>query len=273
MAPVPAPVSQPRAVGSAQFSGKLRGNATVLDDLRQQGSSKLLFPRNAGTAMTAVLLNTAGGITGGDRFKTEASAGPGCHVVVTTQAAERAYRAQTGETGQVTSRVHLDSGARLDWLPQETLLYDGAALDRRLSVHMAADARFLMVEPVIFGRAEMGEVVTDLQFSDRVDLWVEGQLCFADRTRLDGNAQARLAGTATGGGARAMASVLLACPDADRWLVPARDLLPDTAGISLIRDGVLFARLLAADSYTLRQTLIPLIERLSDASLPRTWMI
>lgn len=243
-------------------------------DLRQQGSLKLVFPRAHGQGgKTGIVLNTAGGVTGGDRFDLSAHVETGAHLVLSTQAAERAYRAQPDETGRIRNHITIEAGARCDWLPQETILYDGSALTRRLTVEMASTSRALLVEPVIFGRAAMGERLRDLRFSDRIDVIRDGTLLFTDRTSLIGDAEATLQGTATGNGCGAMANVLLAAPDADRFLASARPLIPATGGVSLIRDGLLFARLLAADGFELRQTLIPLLCHLSHSALPRTWIL
>lgn len=251
----------------------MRDGRTVLDKLHQQGSTKLLFPRSYAPAMNAVMLNTGGGITGGDRFHLSADVGAGCHLVLTTQAAERAYKAQPGEVGRVETALTVATGARLDWLPQETLLFDGSSLNRRLKIEMAPDARALTVEPVVFGRTAMGEVLHDLAFCDRVDIIRDGKTEFADRTRLNGDAVAHLAGRATGGECAAMASVVYASADAATFLDRAREMMPETGGVSLIRDGILFARLLASDGFVLRQRLLPLIDLLSTSPLPRNWMI
>ncbi|MCR9125764.1 MAG: urease accessory protein UreD [Rhodobacteraceae bacterium] len=253
--------------------GRRRGDATVVGDLRQQGSLKLLFPRSDADAMTAVLLNTAGGVTGGDRFETRIEAEAGGHLVATTQAAERAYRAQAGETGRLRTRIEVAPGARVDWLPQETIVYDGAALDRHLRVNMAADAVLLLVEPVIFGRAAMGETVTDLRLRDRIDVRRDGLPVFADRTRLTGNARDLMRRGAVGAGAGAMASLVYAAPDAARFVAPAREIVQHRGGVSLVRDGVLFARVLAKDGFALRRTLLPLIASMSVTPLPRTWIL
>lgn len=234
---------------------------------------KVLFPRNSGTSMTGVFLNTAGGITGGDRFDIDVHAQTGCQLILTTQAAERAYRAQPGETGQLTTRLSIDPGAQINWLPQETLLYDHCALDRALTIDMAEDSRFLMCEPVVFGRVAMKETVALGAFRDRVNLYRNGRLVFADRTQLDGPIANTLSGLATANGCVAMASVVLAAPDADRFLAPAQELMSETCGVSLIRPGLLNARLLAADCFDLRRTLQPLIQLLSGDQIPRTWMI
>lgn len=222
---------------------------------------------------TAVLLNTAGGVTGGDRFDVAARVETGAHLVLTTQAAERAYRAQPGETGRIDTRLTIEANARCDWLPQETILYDGAALRRRLTVDIAGTARALMVEPVIFGRAAMGEHLHDLRFADRIDVVRDGATLFSDRTALNGDAWALMRRRATGGGCGAMASVVLVAADAERHLAGARDLMPGTGGVSLVRDGLLYARLLAQDGFDLRRALIPLLRHLGVTHLPRTWIL
>lgn len=245
----------------------------MLQTLYQQGASKLLLPRAGSDALTAVVLNTAGGMTGGDRFEITARAEAGAHLVVTTQAAERIYRAEPGEVASLTCHLTIGHGARLDWLPQETILFDRCALNRRLMAELSADATFLMVEPLIFGRAAMGESVQTGHFRERIEVRRNGRLVFADAIRLSGEIQQLLDDPAVAGGSRAMAALLLVSDKAEALLKPLRALLPASAGASLIREGVLFARILASDGYTLRQSLLPAIERLSGAPLPRNWML
>ena len=273
IAPVTAGPRQPRAIGRARVTARLRAGRSVLGELYQQGASKVLLPRTGGSALTAVTLNTAGGMTGGDSFQIAARAETGAHLVVTTQAAERVYRAQDNETAALTCHLTVQDNARLDWLPQETILFDRCALTRRLTADLGANAAFLMVEPLIFGRAAMGETLTAGAFRERIEVRRQGALVFAAATRLTGDIQKQLDHPATAGGARAMASLLYVAANAETHLNALRSLLPATAGASLIRDGVLFARILAPDGYTLRQSLLPAITRLSGAPLPRTWML
>ncbi|GAA6180188.1 urease accessory protein UreD [Shimia sp. NS0008-38b] len=274
----PKSAKQPRAIGTSKFGSKLRGEITVLDDLRLSGSSRVLFPhanfaRGRSAALQAVLLNTAGGITGGDRFEVNATAAQNSHLTITTQAAERAYRSIDPEPGRLESALTLEEGATLDWLPQETIVFDGASLDRNLTVDMTGTSRFLMVEPLIFGRTAMGESVQSADIFDRITLRRNNSLLFADRVKLSSNVQAHLNRPTIAGGGRAMATVLLAAPDAEHHLDGLRALLPSTGGASLIRDGLLFARILAADGHALRQSLIPALKLLHGADLPRTWML
>lgn len=268
----PAPVV-PRAIGTVRVAAKRSGERTVLDRLYQKGSAKALLPRTFETGLTAVLLNTSGGVTGGDRFAYAADAQAGTHLTLTTQAAERAYRALPGHTGQIETRLTAHQGARLDWLPQETILFDGAALNRRFDVDLAADATLLAVESFILGRAAMGETVHDLRLSDQWRVRRDSTLVYADALRMHGDADAIARRAGTLGGHRAFATILFTGPDADRHLAPLRSRIGATGGASLIRDGVLAARLTAADGFHLRKALIPALEHLRGTPLPRPWSI
>ncbi|RSK30727.1 urease accessory protein UreD [Rhodovulum iodosum] len=259
-------------MGRIAVAAKATARGSVLQDLHQAGAMKALFPRPRGPALDVISINSAGGITGGDRFRLEARAGAGAHLRVTTQAAERAYRAQPGETGQVRNLVSAGPGARAEWLPQETILYDGAALDRRLDVELAGDAAFLMVEPLVFGRLAMGEALTDARFRDRISIRREGVPVYRDGLGLTGDICAHLGRRGVAGGGVAMASMVLAAPGAEAHLAPLRALMPRTGGVSLIRPDLLVLRLVAADGYALRKTLVPVLTRLTDNALPRSWM-
>ncbi len=263
----------PRARGALHVRAKRREVASVIGDLRQSGSLKALFPHGGGPALDLVFLNTAGGMTGGDQFEIAATADAGAHITLTTQAAERIYGAVDPRPATLTTLLDLGAGARMDWLPQETIFFDRAALRRNLDVTLAADATFLMVEPLVFGRRTMGEVVRHGYFADDVRVRRGNDLIFADAVRLSGDIDASLQGAATAQGCVAMASVLYAAPDAEAHLNPLRELMPNQGGVSLIRDGVLFARLMAPDSFLLRRALVPVMAHLKGGPLPKTWML
>ncbi|SFA98457.1 urease accessory protein [Poseidonocella pacifica] len=262
---------QPRARGTLRLSTKAGPKGSAIDGLRQQGCLKALFPRVTGHT-EAILINTSGGITGGDRLRISATAGAGSRLALTTQAAERAYAAQPGPAGRLTTDLTVADGASLAWLPQETILFDRSALNRRLSVDLAPEARFLMVEPIIFGRRAMGERLSAIDFDDRVEIRRAGRLIYLDAARLNGDAEAHLDRPAIGAGARAMAAVVFAAPEAEAQLPLVRALLPQSAGASLLGPDLLVARLLAPDSLALRRMLLPLLTRLNAGPLPRSWM-
>ncbi len=263
---------QPRARGAVQLTAVASPRGTEIAKLRQSGSLKLVFPR-AETDLQAVLVNTAGGITGGDRFDVDLHAGPGARLTVTTQAAERAYRAQPMSTGRLDTRLTIGVGARLCWLPQETLLFEGSTLRRTLEVDMAEDATFLMVEPLVFGRAAMGEILRDARLTDAITVRVGGRPAYLDRLTLSGDVTAHLSRPTIAGGAGALATLLYVGAEAEAHLGPVRAMLEETAGASLIGPDLLAVRMLAPDSFDLRRSLIPVLTRLGGQALPRAWMI
>lgn len=220
-----------------------------------------------------VLTNTSGGVTGGDRFRTEISVGDGASVSVSTQAAERAYRAQPGQVGRVDTSLRVEAGSRVNWLPQETILFDGCAFARRLSVDVAGGGTALIVEPLVFGRSAMGERVVSGALDDRIEMKSEGHLLFLDRTRIEGNVAEALGRPAVAAGACASALVLFVSPKAEGVLPAVRDMLPALGGASLVLPTLVMIRLLASDAFALRTSLVPLIELLHEDVVPRPWMI
>ncbi len=266
-------LAQPRARGELRIAVRSCGGRTRLRDLRQAGSLKALFPRPHGDGVEAVFLNTAGGLTGGDRLRIEAEVAEGAHLVLSSQAAERGYRAQPGEIARQEVQLSVAKAGWLEWLPQETILFEGAALERRLSVSLEPSARALIVEPLVLGRLAMGEALRDLWFRDRWELRLGGRLIFADAVRLVGDAAGLMDRAGIGGGARALATVLYRAPDAAGRLAAVRAMLPATAGASLLAGDLMVLRLLARDGFALRQSLVPVVECLKCGPVPKVWRL
>jgi urease accessory protein len=269
------PGSLQRAVGDLRVVVKRFGPETVLDELRQAGCLKARFPRPIVSGwMDAVMLNTSGGIAGGDRLDSAIVVGAGGQACVAGQAAERFYRALTVDSpARVGVRLTVEAGAALEWLPQETILFDGCALDRRLTIDLAAGARFLGVETLVFGRAAMGERVRHGWLRDLIRVRRGGELLLHDAIRLDGEIDAALRRPAIGGGAGAVATMIYAAPDAARKLDAVRAALgPAEAGAS-VWDGMLVARILGSDGASVRVTVTAALEVLREARpLPRVWL-
>ncbi len=270
------PPSPPRARGSADIAVRQRNGRSELQDLHQSGSMRVLFPRPA-TPPTAMLLNTAGGVTGGDRFEVTARAGTGARLTVTTQAAERAYRASSGTAAHVGNRLQVAAGARIDWLPQETILYDGSALHRHLRADLAEGAEALIVETLVFGRAAHGERLTNAELRDRIDITRDGRTIFADAIHLAGGIAEQLAHPARGNGAGALATIVLASGEAEGQLAHLRRIAAEysgsSAGFSLLSKDLLVARALAHDSFDLRRLLLPILDHLTGCALPICWRL
>ncbi len=256
---------------SAHFTRQ--GGATTRLHVRESGVLRLRMPRQSGVC-EGVVLNTGGGVLGGDRLDLRFAASAGADVVLTTVAAEKVYRSD-GRTAMVATRLGLAAGARVAWLPQETILFDGARLARSLAVDMAADASLLAAETVVFGRLAMGETAVAGAFDDGWRLHRAGRLVFADETRLAGDMAAVLDRPALGGGARAVALVLFADPRAEAALDPLREVLavhPRVAAGASAFDGILVARLLAPSPEALRAAMMAALTLLGEGrALPRVW--
>jgi urease accessory protein len=238
----------------------------------ERGSLRLRLPRVPGPTLEAAVLNTGGGIACGDRFSISVDAAADARLVVATPAAEKAYRSD-GPMAHVSVRLTLAAGAEIAWLPQETILFDRARLQRRIDVEMDESARMLLFEAVVFGRTARGEEVSEGFFEERWRIRRGGRLVHADTFRLSGPIGPLLDRPAVAGGARALATFIYAAPDAERKLDQARAILGDascTAGASAWK-GLLAVRFLARDGAELRRAAARFIEGFRGCPAPRVW--
>jgi urease accessory protein len=213
-----------RAVGELRVAVKRLGPKTVLDELRQVGCLKARFPRPIVPGwMDIVMLNTGGGVAGGDRLDVAISVAAGAQATIAAQAAERFYRALASDApSSVRTHLTVAADAALEWLPQETILFDQSAADRRLEIDLAADARFLGVETIVFGRAAMGERVGQGWLRDLIRVRRDGDLLLHDAIRIDGEIDAISHRTAIGAGAKVVATIVYVAPDTAEKLAVLR---------------------------------------------------
>lgn len=272
----PATVQFQRVAGAGRLEVDMRAGRTRIARLFQEGSAKIRMPAVVSDPLEAILINTAGGLTGGDRLSWQIAVGPGASLAVTTQACEKAYRAGDGQS-EVSARLVAGRNARIAWLPQETILFDRSGLRRRLDVELAEGAEALLLEATIFGRGAMGETVKTALFTDNWRVRVAGRLVHAEAFAIGPDATAAMVRGAVLSGARAMATLLLVSPDAGRHLDEARAIAGSHGGASAWNvggTGKLLARLVAEDGYALRQKLVRLINLLNgQAGLPKVWSI
>ncbi len=247
--------------------------ATKIATLRQSGALKLVFPRTYHQGLEAISVNTGGGLTGGDVLSSRAQVGTGATLTITTQAAERAYKAQPGEIGQVTTDLDVADEAQLNWVPQELILFQGAALRRRLNITLGETARLLMVETIVFGRAAMGERIDQVHFNDRICIQRAGKPLYLDGMNLRGDLTAQMARPATAAGAGAMASLVWVNPAAPSNIEKVRALLGPEGGASLRASDMMTFRLVAPDSLELRRVLVPILDMLTHHQLPLSWRL
>jgi urease accessory protein len=257
--------------GGVAASWARDGDVTRLVSLQEWGGWRAKFPQ-PDPHVEAVLINTGGGILGGDKARFSLDIGAHAQVTVATQSAERIYRS-LGPVSEIATTLHLGDGARGHWLPQETILFNDARLTRSLTVHMPSTATFLAVEGLVFGRAAMGEVMTAGMVRDRWRVHRDGQLDFAEATALEGDMAGQLARAAIGAGANAAATLLYVAPDAEARRDGARAALGAPQGRAAISawNGFLVARFLATSSADLRADIVRVATYLSGGPMPRVW--
>jgi urease accessory protein len=269
-----------RATGHIGLSVAAHDGVTRRSQVHEHGSLRVRFPNVTDGVLEAVIVNTGGGMTGGDRFTVDMTVGEGARLVAGTTAAEKIYRS-TGPAAEMDVTLKVASGARLAWLPQETILFDRARLSRRIDVDVADGASLIMAEAVVFGRAAMGEAMAEGAFTDRWRVRLNGKLVYADTAKLDsalpgGAIAAQLGRRAVAGGGIAMATVLIV-PGGDEALEHVRA-LGDTSPSGFLGEvgisawnGVAVARLVAKDGAVLRHDLIALLAALGT-QVPRLWL-
>ncbi len=265
-----------RAVGGVRVVLGASSERTVALERAESGGYRVRFPRPREPTLAgiceAVLINTGGGMAGGDRVRTEVRVMQGASAVVTTQAAEKIYRSQ-GPLTEIDIALRLDSGSRLAWLPQEMILFSGSRWRRRLTADVVGDAALTLLESVVFGRVAMREAVEQGFCHDRWRIRRDRRLVFAEDVRLDGNPARQLLRKASGDGARALATILYIAPDAEMRIEEARGIMADArseCGASAW-NGMLLVRFVARDPQLLRCDLVRFMEKFRGSPLPRSW--
>lgn len=259
------------SVVTATFTA--RGRGAQLVDRFETGGLRLRLP-NSEAGCEAVLVNTAGGMTGGDTVRLACRLGPKARVRLTTQSAEKVYRAETGPAFVATD-LAVESGASLSWIPQETILFDGARLERTLTADVAEKAKLVILEMTVLGRVARGETMVSGQFRDRWRVRRGGRLVFADDVRLEGDVGEVMQQAATGAGAAAVATLLYVAPDAERKLSAVRATLAKAqseCGASAW-NGMLVARFAARDPAHVRCDTARILEKLTRSAPPRIWAV
>ncbi len=266
-----ASIAPQRAWGRGRLVAKPFAGRTRIAELYQEGCAKIRLPQSFDGAMEAVLINSSGGLTGGDRMDWSFAAGEGTRLTLTTQACEKIYKASSG-TGAITTRIEVGEGARMHWLPQESILFDNASLTRRLEVDLAEDAEFLAVEAILLGRKAMGEAMNTGLVRDRWRIRRGGQLLHAEELRLEGDVAGLVTSRAVLAGRVAFATLILVSPRAEALVRPIREQIGEEMGGVSHWQGKLVARVAAPDGFALRKILLPVISALrGGASVPKVW--
>lgn len=269
--------------GAAAIDFTVNGDGrTRLARLYQRAPLRVLFPvPGAGDPPVAVLLTTSGGLAGGDRLSLDVGIGAGAAAVVSTQAAERVYRS-LGDDAEVTIHLQVGAGGALDWLPQETILFDHARLRRRLTVDLAAGARLLAGEIIVFGRSAHQERLTAGFLHDGWHVRRAGRLVWADALRLKGDLAAVIEAPAALGCAAAVATLIDADDAAPQRLEAARREAaafdwPGVRSSVTVIGGLLLARWLGNDARLVRAAFMRTCRAWREravgrpVAMPRVW--
>lgn len=263
----------PRSQGELRITYAARDGVTRHREAYQQGAMRVRFPNVAAqTPPEAVIINTSGGLTGGDTVKVNVTTEAGAHGMVTSQACERIYRSSGGEA-QLETHLRLKGSSMLEWLPQPTILFNHGRLRRMTRVDMDAASTLLAVEGIVFGRTAMQEEVQEGWVEDGWRVRRGGRLAFADTLRLTGDIAEQLRSRAVMAGNRATASILYVAPDAEARLDDMRAAISGCGAMAAASawDGLMAARVVAKTGGALTQALIHILETFRHRPMPRVW--
>jgi urease accessory protein len=264
-----------RTQGAVRLRYELRDGESRPLRAFQVGAARVRMPnRVAGCPPEAILINTAGGLTGGDIMSVEVDVGAGAALTVTSQACEKIYKTVEGET-RLDTRLALEPGARLEWLPQPAILFDRSRFRRLTHIQLCDDSTFLGVDGLVFGRTAMNETVSQGFVSDGWRIHRGRSLIYADTFRIDGSVDSELRKPSSLHGGRACASLIHVAPDAETKLDKVRRAIAETDSIAGASawNRMLVARIVAEDGYGLIRDLMHVTSAIIGRPMPKVWTI
>ena len=201
-----------RAEGSGRIVLSYSDKGTRVMDVFQRAPIRIMFPRTAGGAVEeAVLINTAGGIAGGDRLETGVTALANSSIAITSQAAEKVYRA-LNEPARITTRLKAYEVAKLAWLPQETIVFNWGRLCRETEIELSSTAEVLALEWLVLGRTAHGEEMVGGHITDSWRVKKDDRLIWADSFRITDETFAHLHRKALLSNCRAVGTLIYSGP-------------------------------------------------------------
>jgi urease accessory protein len=270
-----------RARGSGEMVLAGSDKGTCIVDLVQRSPIRIMFPRvGNGAVDEAVLVNTAGGVAGGDGLEYGVTALAGASIAVTSQAAEKVYRA-LNEPARIATRLVACEAAKLAWLPQETIFFNWARLARVIEIELASGAQLLALESLVLGRAAHGEKVVGGYISDSWRVRKDGRLIWADTFRATDDMFLHLQRKALLAECRAIGTLVYFGPDLEARLASLRDiahsLAPHCQCAATSVGGLVIARFAATLSSDLRRALRGFLGQVGDElgpgpfRVPKMW--
>ena len=267
-----------RAEGSCRIVLGSSQRGTRVMDVYQKSPLRVLFPRTSGERVEeAVLLNTSGGVAGGDRLETNVTATEDASIAITTQAAEKVYRA-LGESAQITTNLKVRDAAKLAWLPQQTIVFDRARLSRETQVEVTSGTELLALEWLILGRAAYGERLSVGNIIERWRIVKDRRLVWADSFRVTDEVLPHLGRKALLSDCSALATLVYFGTNLGTPLELVRDLAPSLhchCAATLV-GGLMVGRFAAPNSHDLKTALRSVLQQFNrflpgPFQVPKMW--
>ncbi len=274
-----APAALARSEGRVELRYRVKETSSNLAHLYQRGCGRVRFPTvDHADYPEAVLINTAGGLTGGDHMSYQVTLEAGAGLTVSGQAAEKIYRS-VGSTAVIEAEMHVAREAVLEWLPQETILFEKSRLRRMNNVHLETGSRLIALEATLFGRTAHGETLRSASVRDGWKIWRDGRLLWFDNFALEGDIHIQSQRPAVLKGAKGMATILIADDQAESYHELARELCRECGVRAAVtcRNELLIMRVLAGSGYELRKSLARILNGMRAelaghaVALPKVW--
>lgn len=263
-----------RSHGAARLAFANRDNRNSIVERYASAPVRILTPSVQGGIPEAVLANTSGGIAGGDTSHIDILVAQNAQALVTGQAAEKIYRS-IDMPASIRTVIKIEDGSTLEYLPQESILFDGAKLNRAVNISLGARSCLLLSEMFVLGRWAMNEDFTRGIFLDRWSIDVAGQPIWREGLRIEGGLSS-LSSSLGFANARALATIFYAGANAAEVLGLARDVIGPMGGATIVR-GMLVVRMLGNEAGMLKQQLGEIISIIRASALgrpaevPRVW--
>ena len=254
-------------------------NGTRIEDVFERSPIRIMFPRTEHRRVEeAVIINTGGGVAGGDRLECSVAALPGASIAVTSQAAEKVYRA-LHEPARVVTKLKAQVSAKLAWLPQETIVFNQARLHRTTEIDLFSGAQLLALEWLVLGRAAHGEVVVGGNITDSWRVKRDGRLIWADRFRITDEILPHLNRRALLANGKAVATLIYFGPYLEKRLDLLREIIPSlgcNCAVTLV-SGLIVVRFAAEESSDLKRALRSFLQQFGPElgsgpfQVPKMW--
>jgi urease accessory protein len=263
--------------GRVVLSGSEMGVRIV--DVFQRSPVRIMFPRVGCAIEEAVLVNTAGGIAGGDRLNFDVTALANASIAVTSQAVEKVYRA-LNEPARIATKLQACEAAKLAWLPQETIVFNWGRLSRETEVELSSGAELLALEWLVLGRAAHGEEMVGGHITDSWRVKKDGRLIWADCFRITDEVFPHVHRKALLSNCKAVATLIYFGPHLDARLEYLRAIAAPLechcAATSVA--GLVIVRFAAKASYDLRLAVRDFLQQFSRElkpgpfRVPKIWL-